>query len=161
MAIASRSTSQTQIVERFADDVTNDHVAVLFQVIRLPKQVRPPMGAMPAHTRPVQTLARPHTRAPARLKPQAYVYIGLADDARSSLQSMSMGMMAGAAPISTVVLPSTSKARNNDSESQQLAQMLCRKAGMPVMVSYNVPTGSVTDAVRSRISGFAATCLCT
>ena len=106
MAIASRSTSQTQIVERFADDVTNDHVVVLFQVIRLPKQVRPPRGAMPAHTRPVQTLARPHTRAPARLKPQAYVYIGLADDARSSLQSMSMGMMAGAAPISTVVLPS-------------------------------------------------------
>lgn len=74
---------------------------------------------------------------------------------------MSMGMMAGAAPISTVVLPSTSKARNNDNESQQLAQMLCRKAGMPVMVSYNVPTGSVTDAVRSRISGFAARCLCT
>ena len=69
-------------------------------------------------------------------------------------------MMAGAAPISTVVLPSTSKARN-DNESQQLAQMLCRKAGMPVMVSYNVPTGSVTDAVRSRISGFAARCLCT
>ena len=126
---ASSATRQTQIVERFADDVTKDEVAVLFQIIRLAKQ--------------------------------AYVYIGLADDAKSSLQSMSMGMMAvtGSAPLSTVVLPSTSKTQNTDSESQQLAQMLCRRAGVPVLVSYNVPAGSVTDAVRSRIAGFAATCL--
>jgi hypothetical protein len=121
---------QAQYVEAFGDE--DAAVTVLFQVISLPKQL--------------------------------YLYLGLAEDPGSSLQSTSLAMMSSArptsTPISTVVLPSTSKTQNNDTESLQLAQMLCRKAGMPVLVSYNLPPGAVTDAVKAEVCRHAATVVC-
>jgi hypothetical protein len=94
-----------------------------------------------------------------RLYKQANVYIGLEEDQSRSLESMSMGMMAGQSPISTVILPSTKKTHTNDTESQQLAQMLSQKTGMPVMVSYTIPPGSVTDVVKSKVCRYAASLL--
>jgi hypothetical protein len=118
------SSLQTQVIQSFTDDSTNETVSVLVQRIRLSKQT--------------------------------YVYVGLSGDTRSSLESMSIGMLAGGSAISTVILPSTKKTQNNDTESRQLSQMLCRRAGMPVVVSYNIPPGTVSDAVKGKIYKYVA-----
>lgn len=138
----SREVTQTQVVESFEDELTStEAVRVLFQVIRVPKQV--------------------------------YIYIGLAEDRNSCLDSTSMGVMPAprpspdgplprTSPVTTTIIPSSSKTQNGDHSSQAMAHMLCRKTlGTPVLVTYNIPEGAVADTIKNKIVRHAASLVST